>query len=131
MWSSEVLPTCTKVEQLQAFDILYRTVAYQELKMTIEETGCMKPCHYNEYKLLGEDKWSSLGYPSIILKFTREDLLIEKELKSYSGLSLLSDIGGSLGIFLGFSFLMVWDAAETVVLKIRKLFKGCSAVKEN
>ena len=57
---------------------------------------------------------------SKIYLLAEEDVIITKERLSYSSISLLSDIGGSLGMFLGFSFLMLWDAAVAVTLKIRQ-----------
>ena len=36
------------------------------------------------------------------LGFAKEVVMIETEMTSYSELSLLADIGGSLGMFLGF-----------------------------
>ena len=46
-----------------------------------------------------------------------EEIVIEKELKGYTELSLLADMGGSLGMFLGFSFLGAWDIAEPFILR--------------
>ena len=45
-----------------------------------------------------------------------EEIVIEKEVAGYTGLSLLADMGGSLGMFLGFSFLGAWDKAELLIL---------------
>ena len=42
--------------------------------------------------------------------------MIEKEVTGYTGLSLFADMGGSLGMFLGFSFLGAWDTAEPLLL---------------
>ena len=60
------------------------------------------------------------GYTSRIWIFAKEDVLIEKELTSYSELSLLGEFGGALGMFLGFSFLMVLDLIEVAMLKVGK-----------
>ena len=45
-----------------------------------------------------------------------EEIMIEKEVTGYTGLSLFADMGGSLGMFLGFSFLGAWDTAEPLLL---------------
>ena len=87
--------------------------------MIVDHTGCLKPCTYNEYKLTGEIEHPAKNHPGYIgIWFPGKKVFIEKEVESYSFESLLSDIGGSLGLFLGFSLLMLWDAASTVVQKI-------------
>ena len=71
---------------------------------------------------MGEEKLQKNGF--IFLDFAKNEVGIEREMKSYSGLSLLADIGGSLGMFLGFSFLMVWDGVEIVFLRIKQVWRG-------
>ena len=41
--------------------------------------------------------------------FDSPRILIEKEELAYSSLTLVSDVGGVLGLFIGFNFLMIWD----------------------
>ena len=41
--------------------------------------------------------------------FDSPSILIEKEELAYSSLTLVSDVGGVLGLFIGFNFLMIWD----------------------
>ena len=53
--------------------------------------------------------------------------MIEKEVELYSFVSLVYDIGGALGLFLGFSFVMVWDVAEGVVRRVRKYWNDKTA----
>ena len=39
----------------------------------------------------------------------------------YPWTALVADMGGTLGLFLGFSFMTIWDGAETLVLAIEAL----------
>ena len=78
-WSTQDFPTCTEVKQLKRFEELYRTLAYVELKTTIDITGCMKPCHYKKYTLDGEEKWNSPCNPSITMQFTSTDVVGRKK----------------------------------------------------
>ena len=122
-WSTEDLPVCSKIKALKHFHLAYFRLTWKDLKGILEYTGCGKPCKYNEYKIVGEDKAQSKpGRAGIYFQFATKDVVIEKELASYSGLSLLSDIGGSLGLFLGFSFLMVWDAVGNAFHKLRQFY---------
>ena len=41
-----------------------------------------------------------------------------KEVEAYPALSLVADVGGVLGLFIGFNFIMVWDWVVWGVEKI-------------
>ena len=47
-------------------------------------------------------------------------MLVEEEVFVYGFVSFVSEFGGSLGLFLGWSFMTVWDLAEALLEKIRK-----------
>ena len=40
---------------------------------------------------------------------------VRREVYVYSILDLVSDFGGSLGLFIGFSFFSLWDTAKDVL----------------
>ena len=65
------------------------------------------------------------GGKSVILPtmFSSVEVLTEEE--SYPLLSLVADVGGVLGLFIGFNFLMVWD---WIVMGLQKL---CTKIKNN
>ena len=46
------------------------------------------------------------------LNFVSTDIRIEKEVEIYPLLSFISELGGSLGLFLGFSFMTVVDLID-------------------
>ena len=46
---------------------------------------------------------------------------IHREEEAFSLISLVADIGGILGLFIGFNFLMVWD---WIVWAIQKLWQS-------
>ena len=51
--------------------------------------------------------------------FDSPSILIEKEELAYSSLTLVSDVGGVLGLFIGFNFLMIWDVLHQVYKKMK------------
>ena len=51
--------------------------------------------------------------------FDSPSILIEKEELAYSSLTLVSDVGGVLGLFIGFNFLMIWDVLYQVYKRIK------------
>ena len=51
--------------------------------------------------------------------FDSPSILIEKEELAYSSLTLVSDVGGVLGLFIGFNFLKIWDVLHQVYKKMK------------
>ena len=51
-----------------------------------------------------------------------KELEVRREVRHYGLTSLVGDTGGSLGLFLGFSFLTVWDWALAVIELTRLKF---------
>ena len=50
-------------------------------------------------------------------------VLVETESLLYSIESLVAEFGGTLGLFLGFSFMALWDGLEGVAKILGKLLK--------
>ena len=75
------------------------------------QTGCLFPCTYYQYRLMATDlrDFNQFGailvYGSLSTTVLREYLLYPFE-------SLVADFGGTLGLFVGFSFVMLWDIVE-------------------
>ena len=121
LWSSSEFPLCSEIDQINKFQNLHHDLRFiSDLEDIINKTGCIAPCIYKEYKLVLEpEKIDTVS--GFYLAFTDNKLIIKKEMEFYSWISLVSDIGGALGLFLGFSFVMVWDGVE---LNIRKVKEG-------
>ena len=51
-----------------------------------------------------------------LLRFAKAEVVEEKEAYVYGFVSFVSEFGGALGLFLGFSFLTVWEIAEPFFL---------------
>ena len=104
-------------------------------------TGCTKPCKYKKYTFIGEKHSSSFksDYFAFSLWATSNDAFSDTEVYSihqnwnmdmmksksllyffqvlmYPLFSLLSDICGSLGLFLGFSLMSIWDWIKAVYI---------------
>ena len=57
----------------------------------------------------GKSCTAFLFLTSVLDSLVSSDIRLETEELLYSWVSLVSDIGGSLGLFLGFSFFAAWD----------------------
>ena len=91
----------------------------------IEElTGCRKNCQYRQYEIVQTINPVPNSDKEIFLKVTLASDIVNvyNETLIVSMRSLIAEIGGTLGLFLGFSFLMLWDFFEyIVVIALNKL----------
>ena len=74
-------------------------------------TGCQKPCSYKKYTLIGEKRRSTVQseYFAFSLWAVSNSTMVEREELIYPLSSLVAEFGGTLGLFLGFSFMTLWD----------------------
>ena len=87
-------------------------------------TGCQLPCHFHQYSIVGTPlKFEIQGYSYISLYYASTDLTLSQEVLLYPFDSLVSEFGGALGLFLGFSFLGLLDIIQTACTNIMERFK--------
>ena len=108
------LEVCSTIDQFKRFDEEYYKLA-ANLKVDIESTGCLFPCTFTRYEVEFTRK-SPLGHFGLTVMFGSLTTTVRKEYYIYPVLSFISDIGGSLGLFVGFSFFMVWDIMKDVTI---------------
>ena len=79
-----------------------------------ERTGCEKPCRYKEYVLSGDMQQSTYFTPGYYLTLDvwmiTTDITVKTEQLIISPATLVANIGGTLSLFLGVSFMSLWDA---------------------
>ena len=86
-------------------------------------TGCLKPCQYRKYHFVGGKERVSLDTDGFVFSLwaVSKKTTIKTEQLIYPVTSLVADFGGTLGLFLGFSFITLWDSllgkAYKVILK--------------
>ena len=51
-WSRQDRAICTERDQFMQFDMQYTTLQITEIEEIERSTGCLKPCTYNEYKIV-------------------------------------------------------------------------------
>ena len=102
---------------------LLRVAETNEIKRL---TNCMKPCNYRKY-ILGERKQTSFKseYFTFSLWAVSKNTVVKTEQLIYPISSLVAEFGGTLGLFLGFSFVALWDQIYDLrfVCRIIKKFR--------
>jgi hypothetical protein len=112
VWSSRDIPVCTRVEQLERFDKEYFGLWGLPQPYVVKNTGCLKPCSYTEYKLGAESTNYHWKTHRLNVRLSSPEVLKRTEQLLYPMESFISEFGGALGLFLGFSCMMIWDALE-------------------
>ena len=74
-------------------------------------TGCQKPCSYKKYTLIGEKRRSTFKSEDFTFSLwaVSNSTMVEREELIYPLSSLVAEFGGTLGLFLGVSFITLWD----------------------
>ena len=85
------------------------------------------PCEYREYRRAGDETTSTSADTTEIdfsLWANSDDTFIESEVLLYPWTSLVAEFGGTLGLFLGFSFMTLWDGVEWVWVGMKAVHSG-------
>ena len=94
-------------EYNRIFDQL-RTV---DLEKITELTNCSKPCHYNKYSFITDGEMSALKSEKFLFSLwaVSHYTKVSTEQLIYPVTSLIAEFGGALGLFLGISFMSIWE----------------------
>ena len=125
-YASTSVPLCTTTEQIQNFSKLYQyKFMYKDANELFELTGCPKNCKYYTYTMikefaLSDKEMSEKNEIWIDLTLAGLTINVKKEIFVFPLRSFISEFGGALGLFLGFSFIMIWDAIETLLMFLKQ-----------
>ena len=93
------------------YETLYAELADYEPKRVFDKTGCQRPCTYRRYEFIGQPQLAGFETNDFLFSlfsysnYTR----VETEELIYPLSSLVAEFGGTLGLFIGFSFMTLWD----------------------
>jgi hypothetical protein len=90
--------------------------------MNYDEDQCLPPCNSVEFKALHQETylWSGKDTIRIGMKYKHIDVTVYEEYLVYDFLNFIGSVGGSLGLFIGFSY---FDFGSLVIDAIKKKFQ--------
>ena len=107
---------------------MYFEMSFEELEVIKKMTGCIKPCNYLEYNFHGAGLPTSFKPPGDHFVFSllaqERYISVEKEELLYPSSTMIAEVGGILGLFLGVSFMTVLDGAMLLKRYIAPLLKS-------
>lgn len=91
------------------------------------ESNCSNPCSLFSLAISNEEKQSSTNatYTNLRIVFPKTIKVYDRSY-TYSSLSLLAEIGGYVGLFLGISINQVINLLEYLVAKLEWIFRNLS-----
>ena len=117
---------CTKMVEYEVYENLYDSMNDENPKNIGLKFGCKIPCNYREYILEEESQQKSSKIDEhekkIWIALSTPEIVVKQEKQIYEATSLVGDIGGSLGLFLGFSLLMLWDWLLNAAMLLKSKF---------
>ena len=120
--TADKLPNCSEVSRMLEFESYYNRVFYSSEKELKDLTGCLLPCTYTHYSL--SDSYSYISNETeFVINYALTDLITDEEVLLFPVDSLVSEFGGALGLFLGFSFLGAASIMQTWVGAILTMCK--------
>ena len=103
------------MDQYTMFEDSYYQMAKGDRSTIEARTGCLFPCTYIEYRV-GHTKQLPFQSSGIWVSFGSLATIVRKEVYVYPFINLVADLGGTLGLFLGFSFFAVIDIFRDIIL---------------
>ena len=117
----KVLPICRQFEEHFFF---LESADQNEIH---EMSKCLKPCNYMVYQQVDQYKvtehFGNYDFHVALLPAT-VDVTVVKEVLLHPFTSLVADFGGTLGLFIGFSFMSPWSAIENLYIIMKTLKKA-------
>ena len=114
-WCSGDIEICSTKNQIRQFeDEFYNINENWEQSKIVDYTGCLIPCHYTKYELASQPFKFKGNMTRIGITLSSTQIHTRTEQSIYTFASFIAEFGGALSLFLGVSFMMIWDAGSAV-----------------
>ena len=111
-WSQQDRKVCNSKNEFEQFEQIYRKLYHAESDEIEEITECKKPCTYNEFRFVYNSPEITPSLPNCGFSVASRKTQIEEEVLLYPFTSFVAEFGGALGLFLGFSFMTIWQGVR-------------------
>ena len=118
-WSKQDRKVCNSENEFKQYEDIYIQLYLVEFDEIEDIVGCTKPCSYNEFKFVytSPEALPSHAKNLVAIGAASRKTFIEKEVLHYPLTSFIAEFGGALGLFLGFSFMTIWQEIRACFCK--------------
>ena len=113
MLDGRKVDNCSTLKDFRSHSSFYHKIFSSEQKDVVKLTNCTIPCNFRAINAVGEPMITKMGNKGGFLIFSLNlvstDIRVETQALVYTFTSLIANFGGALGLFLGFSFYMLWE----------------------
>ena len=125
---SKTLPQCKKLDQYEDFLNNYLWISNQKEASIAKVTGCLPSCKRNEFdvKVVNRIKMPSEDgklYYSALFYYPSGSYTEKSYYYTYEFSDYLADIGGYMGLLLGYSLISFYDGFKYILKKIMTCFQ--------
>ena len=117
------MPECKTTKELVEYEVENHKMHFMEQTEIVEYTGCLLPCIYQEFKLIEDPIDGFQKETEVWFMYGSGNVLIKKDEETYPLPSFIAEFGGCLGLFVGFSFIMVFDFLCEIIQKIKARYE--------
>ena len=110
---------CKTTEEIEKYENAFYDRYYDVQGELNERTGCKVPCQYQHYDLVGTPLTFDWNKTYFTLQLASTEITTKEEILIFPFVSLVCEFGGSLGLFLGFSFFGTFDMIVCLVVSFR------------
>ena len=109
---------------IREYNRIFEKIRTADLNNIAKLTNCIKPCKYRKYSFLGDrtPSFFQSDFVAFSLWAVSENTRVATEQLVYPVSSLIAEFGGCLSLFLGFSFVTLWDNFRFFAVLYRAMF---------
>ena len=115
----------SRVTPFRSYHNFYKDLFNAENSGGISElSGCLAPCDYRRYgQVAALTKYSTYGEDTCFISVwvASSNTRVEAEVFLYPWTSLVAEFGGTAGLFLGLSFMSLWDGVKILLGAIARI----------
>ena len=118
-------PPCISLAQLRNLTSITRKLHEADARTIYRLTGCLASCERYEYHRIDSEMTSASGGIFLPSSLTMSFLMVDKSIEDrkqyviYDFNSFIADVGGFMGLLLGFSILSIYDEVEKMLGQIK------------
>ena len=125
---------CNSTSEFDAWKNISSKFQRADSNTIYEQTGCLPSCQRNEYLITGREIKKKSTFQNMLLQLVRRGTSLDLKFRIMDGSykeeeqyviydfnSFIGNVGGFLGLLLGYSVLSIYDDLESLLGRIKRI----------